>query len=124
MTDKGPSYPHDRMCCPSCHWEWDIEADDGFVTAMIGEENLKELKRVTAIEEENRALKPLRPFLDLPCEICKKPMASWTLEDIQRGVEDMGWGHTACFNSESGRIPQAVHLLKYIKNFGQQQNPS
>ncbi|XUX00150.1 MAG: hypothetical protein TUN42_09695 [Dehalogenimonas sp.] len=120
MTDGGPSYPQDRMCCPSCHWEWNIEADDGFVMAMIGEENLKELKRVTSIEEQNQALKPLKFFLELPCEICNKPMASWTLEDIKRGAEGFGWGHTVCFKSESGQIRQSLYLLKYLKNSGRQ----
>ncbi len=124
ITDRGPSWPKDKVCCPSCHRPWDVQPDDGFVSAMVGEENLKEMKRVVAIEEENRALKPLRSFLGLPCEICKKPMAAWTLEDIQRGVEGLGWGHTGCFNSDLGQIKQVMYLAKNFKGFGQQQNPS
>jgi hypothetical protein len=77
-----------------------------------------------AIEDENQVLKPLRPFLDLPCEICKKPMAAWTLEDIQRGVEGLGWGHTGCFNSNLGQIKQVMYLAKNFKGFGQPQNPT
>jgi predicted nucleic acid-binding Zn-ribbon protein len=44
-------------------------------------------------------LKPLEVFLDIPCNICGKPLThNWTREEVVNAFKD--WGHKSCINKE------------------------
>jgi hypothetical protein len=60
--------------------------------------------QVQRLTEENKRLKaelgelrPLKVFLDLPCNYCGKPMSNnWTRDQVLRAFK--GWGHSSCIN--------------------------
>ena len=72
-------------------------------------ENVYQLEQVL---KENDVLKPLKVFLNLPCEVCGQPITEWTEYEVQKGVKEHCWGHAKCWNSDEGQIKQYMKLVK------------
>lgn len=92
--------------CPACHYGFGIKQDGSFLQAMVSEEQLENTRRIDEVLKENEALKPLRVFQDMPCEICGKPVNEWDEQNIKLVISGMGCGHTQCWNSQLGQWRQ------------------
>jgi hypothetical protein len=114
IVDKEPHYKFydNRYYCPACHSSFGVKQDDSFIKAMVSEEQLENTRLVVEFQKENDALKPLKVFLDLPCEICGQPMTEWTEQDVRRGVMGGGWGHTECWNTTKGQARQFAKIVR------------
>ena len=64
--------------CPACHFSHQVTEDDSFLKAMISEEQMENVYRLQQVLKENEALRPLKVFLNLPCEVCGQPITEWT----------------------------------------------
>ena len=62
--------------------------------------------------KENEALRLLKVFLNLPCEVCGQPITEWTEYEVQKGVKEHCWGYAKCWNSDKGQIKQYMKLVK------------
>ena len=98
--------------CPACHFIYQVTEDDSFLKAMVSEEQMENVYRLQQVLKENEALKPLKVFLNLPCEVCGQPITEWTEYEVQKGVKEHCWGHAKCWNSDKGYIKQLMKLAK------------
>jgi len=98
--------------CPACHFSLDVTEDDSFLKTMVSKKQIENVHRLEQVLEENEALKPLKVFLKLPCEVCGKPITRWTKNIIEKGVNQQCWGHTKCWESNEGQIKQVMKLAK------------
>ena len=114
IVNKEPRYKFydNRYSCPVCYSSFGVKQDDSFLKAMVSEEQLENTRLVEEFQKENDALKPLKVFLDLPCEICGQPMTEWTEQDVRRGVMGGGWGHTECWNTTKGQARQFAKIVR------------
>lgn len=114
MVNREPHYKYSSnyYYCPSCHTSLGVEPDDSFIKAMVSAAQLDNVRRVEELQKENDALKPLKVFLNLPCEICGEPMTEWSEQDVRRGVIGNGWGHTQCWNTPKGQARQFAKLVR------------
>ena len=76
--------------CPVCHYSDAVKTDESFLKALVSQEQLDNIHLVEQLLEENTNLKPLRVFLDVPCEICGKPITNWSEGSVKAAV--MGFG--------------------------------
>ena len=79
---------------------------------MVSEKQMGNVYRLQQVLKENEALKPLRVFLNLPCEVCEQPITEWTEYEVQKGINEHCWGHAKCWDSQDGRIKQYMKLAK------------
>lgn len=114
LINREPRYKSisNYYVCPACHYHMSVKADSSFMEAMLSQGQLEDIYRVEQLQKENDALRPLKVFLDLPCEVCGHPVTEWTLQDVKRGVTGLGWGHSACWSSDKGHIRQFFRLAK------------
>lgn len=98
--------------CPACHYSHQITEDDSFLKAMVSEEQIGNIYRLQQVLKEDEALKPLKVFLNIPCEVCGQPITEWTDYMVQKGVKEHCWGHAKCWNSDMGQIKQMMKLVK------------
>ena len=98
--------------CPACHYSHQATEDDSFLKAMVSKEQVENVYRLQQVLKENEALKPLKVFLNLPCEVCGQPVTEWTEYDVQKGVKEHCWGHAKCWNSDMGQFKQYMKLVK------------
>jgi len=98
--------------CPACHFSLDVTEDDSFLKAMVSKKQIENVHRLEQVLEENEALKPLKVFLKLPCEVCGEPINKWTKNIIEKGVTQHCWGHTECWQSDKGQIKQMMKLAE------------
>ena len=98
--------------CPAGHSSYQVTEDDSFLKAMVSEEQMESVYRLEQVLKENEALKPLKVFLNLPCEVCGQPITEWTEYEVQKGVKGHSWGHAKCWNSDEGQIKQYMKLVK------------
>ena len=101
--------------CPSCHFSNCVKADDSFIRSMVSEKQLEDVTLAGQLQEQLDVLKPFETFLNLPCEICGKPITEWTNESIKLGITGAGWGHQDCWNTPAGEILAATKALKMIR---------
>ena len=83
--------------CPSCKLSAPVRADDSFLKAIVSDKQLENAHRCADIQKENDSLRPFKAFFSLPCEVCGKPIAEWTEENIATGIQGFGWCHTQCW---------------------------
>jgi len=102
--------------CPACGYSFRIKEDDSFLKAMVSKQQLEDTEILAKVKEEYDVLKPFKTFLETPCEICKKPVKEWDNDNVKLAIQGVGVGHTACWNSELGRLRQLNKALKEIKN--------
>lgn len=114
IVNKEPYYKfyNNHYYCPACHYGLGIKEDDSFLKAMVSEEQLKNTQRVEEFQKENEALRTLKVFLDLPCEVCGQPITVWSEQEVRRGVMGNGWGHTQCWNTTKGQARQFAKLVR------------
>ena len=98
--------------CPACHFSHQITEDDSFLKAMVSEEQMENVYRLEQVLKENEALRPLKVFFNLPCEVCGQPVTEWMEYEVQKGVKEHCWGHAKCWNSDEGQIKQYMKLVK------------
>jgi len=98
--------------CPACHYGFAVTEDDLFLKAMVSEEQIENVRRLERVLEENEALRPLKVFLDLPCDVCGKPITEWTDYIVKKGVKEHCWGHAECWISDEGHIKQLFKLAE------------
>ncbi|MFC1926702.1 hypothetical protein ACFLWV_03000 [Chloroflexota bacterium] len=106
IVNKEPHYKHayNYFQCPACHSSSSVEGDDSFLRAMVSETQLENVHFLEEYKKENDALRPLKVFLDLPCEVCGKPVTEWTKRNVEMGANGSGWGHTQCWQSSNGQV--------------------
>jgi len=109
---KGGIYSKFYMC-PSCHTSYTVEPDDSFLKLMVSEQQFDNIITAGDLKEENDILIPLKPFLNVICEVCGKPIKEWDEHNVKLAVEHHLWGHTDCWNGELGR---AILFVKSIKD--------
>ncbi len=73
---------------------------------------MENVYRLQQVLKENEALRPLKVFLNLPCEVCGQPITEWTEYEVRKGVREHCWGHAKCWNSDKGQIKQYMKLVK------------
>ena len=98
--------------CPACYLSYHLTEDDSFLKVMVSEAQIENVHRLERVLEENEALRPLKVFLDLPCDVCGKPITEWTDYIVQKGVKEHCWGHAECWNSDNGHFKQLVKLAE------------
>lgn len=114
ITNIGPKGTHSGFyICPSCYNSYHVGPDNSFLEAMVSEKQLDDIFTAAKLKEENDILKPLKPFLEIPCKICGKPITVWDEHNIKIAKEIGLWGHTDCWNSEPGKL---LLLIKSCKN--------
>ncbi len=116
MADRQPRYKSigSNYLCPSCHSS-QVEADDSFLKAMVSEGQSDNIVIARKTLEENEALRPLKAFWDVPCEICGKPITEWTKDNVSVAVDGCGWAHEKCWKTDLGNIRLAVRLANMIQ---------
>lgn len=102
--------------CPSCHTSYMVEPDDSFLKAMVSEKQLGDIVTAGELKEENEILKPLKPFLDVTCDICDKPITEWDKHNVKIARERALWGHTSCWNSGPGQLLLLMKLDRHFKS--------
>jgi len=108
IVNREPRYQFisNYYVCPACHCSSDVQGDDGFLKAMVSEQQVENTRRVEEFKAENDRLKPLKTFLDLPCDVCGKPMTAWTKEEAERAVTGGGCRHRDCWSPGKGYAKQ------------------
>ena len=114
IVNKEPCHKYHVISykCPACHFSYQVTEDNSFLKAMVSEEQIENVYRLQQVLKENEVLKPLKVFLNLPCEVCGQPITEWTDYMVQKGVKEHCWGHTECWNSDKGQIKQMMKLVK------------
>lgn len=121
IVNKGPRYKSisNYYQCPSCHTYYGVEPADSFLKAMVSEERVESTVLVEETLKANGALEPLKAFLNVPCEMCEKPITEWTEQNVNLAINGVGWGHSQCWNSHLGQLKQWVKLAKEIQGKSQ-----
>ena len=122
IVNKDPHYKffNNDYYCPTCHYSFGVRQDDSFLQVMVSEEQLEDTRKIGEVLKENEALKPLRVFLGMPCEICGKPVNEWDEQNIKLVISGMGCGHTQCWNSQLGQLRQIGKVIKKVKQCSNQ----
>lgn len=114
-TNKETRYGFDRYCCPVCHCQYTLSEDDSFLRLMVSDKKqLADIQHTQEIIEENKKLNPLKVFLEVPCEICQKPIGSWDDYNTRLVIRGIGFGHTTCWKSEIGQLRQLEKAIPQI----------
>lgn len=90
--------------CPVCQFTSSVKADDSFLKALVAGKRLEDIQLVEELLKENEVLRPFRAFLSASCAICHQPVTEWDDSSVQLAIEGIGCGHTACWNTELGRL--------------------
>ncbi len=114
IVNKEPArkYNVTSYGCPACHFSFQVTEDDSFLKAMVSDGQMENVYRLQQVLKENEALRPIKVFLNLPCEVCGQPVTEWTDYEVQKGVKEHSWGHAKCWNSEDGQIKQYMKLAQ------------
>lgn len=115
IVNKKPDNVWKTYCCPACNISYTVKADDSFLKLMVSEEQINNTILAEKLLEENEVLKPFKSLLEIPCEICNKPVSVWTEFNLKLLIQGTGCGHVECWNSESGRLVQMAKALKKLK---------
>ena len=118
IVNRDPHYKFysNEHYCPACHFSLGVKGDDSLLKAMVSEEQLQNTKRIQEVLKENEALEPLKAFINVPCEICGKPITEWTEGNVKIAVDGSGWGHTNCWNSDIGKLRLMLRLAKWVQS--------
>jgi len=101
----------DSYTCPACQWPR-TRADDSFLKAMVSDKQLENVRLAEQLDRENSALRPLKPFLELPCAICRQPIKEWT-EHLARSVmERTEETHRQCWSTPAGQLWQMERFMR------------
>ena len=65
-----------------------------------------------------KTLQPFKPFLSVSCEICHEKIEKWDDYNVKLAIQGIGCGHTACWNSELGRMKEFTRTLAIMKREG------
>jgi len=117
ITNQKPKYKlfGNGYYCPVCHNWYAIKEDDSFLEAMVSEKQLKDTRNLDKLMEEYRVLEPFKAFLDMQCEICHEPIKEWDDYNVKLVIQDIGCGHTQCWNGTVGQIRQLGKVVQKIK---------
>jgi len=96
--------------CPACHASQGVEADDSFLKALVSEEQLGDILSMRDIQKENDALRPLKAFQGVHCEVCGQAIMDWTKDSVERAATGWGWGHATCWRTPAGQVIQSTRL--------------
>ena len=91
---------------------------NSFLKTLVSEEQMENTKHMRAVTEENQTLKAFKAFFSLPCEICHKPIKEWDDYNVKLAIQGIGLGHTACWQSDLGRMIELARALAIIKKEG------
>jgi DNA-directed RNA polymerase subunit M/transcription elongation factor TFIIS len=117
VINKEPQYKSisNYYQCPSCHASYMVEPDDSFLKAMVSEKQVENTQYLKEVLEEIQTLKPFKAFLSVPCEICHEKIEKWDDYNVKLAMQGIGCGHTACWNSDLGRMRELARALTIIK---------
>jgi len=100
-------------CCPVCHRNYAVKEDDSFLRLMVSDqEQLAGVQHTEKVLEENEMLKPFKHFLEVPCEICHKPIKCWDNYNTKLVIQGTGFGHTSCWRSKAGQLIELSRAIK------------
>lgn len=116
IVNPGPNKIHIRSSheCPECHWSHKVKPDDSFLKAMVSEEQLGNTYLVEPLIKEFTILRPFKVLIDIPCEVCGKPISELTEDEVKRGATGLGWAHKDCWNTLLGGLKQLEYMGKYF----------
>lgn len=101
--------------CPVCYRQYPVKEDDSFLKAMVSEEQLKNTRRIAEVMKENEALKPLKQFQNIHCELCGKPITEWSEDNVKIAADGFGWGHTRCWNTNMGTVRLILNGVRLVR---------
>ena len=102
--------------CPFCNSWTGAKEDDSFLKAMVSGKQLENAKMIEDVQKEKETLAPFKAFFNVPCQMCKQPIKEWDDWNVKLAVQGLGCGHTACWNSEAGRMRELLLALKLSKD--------
>ena len=114
MVNSEPHYKNisNYYQCPACHTSYGIQPDDSF---MVSGEQLENTILVEDTLKENKVLGPLKAFLNVTCEICHKPITTWTKDNVWAAINKCGWGHDECWNTDLGKVKLVLSVGKLFQ---------
>jgi len=117
VVNKEPYYKSisNYYQCPSCHASHLVEPDDSFLKAMVSEKQVENTQYLRELLEEIQTLKPFKFFFNVSCEICHEKIEKWDDYNVKLAIQGIGCGHTACWNSDLGRMKEIARALAIIK---------
>ncbi|MBI2853130.1 MAG: hypothetical protein HYX84_08575 [Chloroflexi bacterium] len=101
--------------CPVCHFMSSVKADDSLLKALVPGKRLEDIQLMEELLKENEALKPFQAFLSAPCEFCHQPVTRWGKFSVQQVIEGAGCGHTACWDTDIGRLKMVAKAAEKIR---------
>jgi len=101
--------------CPVCQYMSSVKADDSFLKALAPGKRLEDIQLMEELLKENEVLRPFKAFLFTSCEICHQPVTEWDDDSVQAVIEGIGCGHTACWNTDLGRLKIFVKAFQQAK---------
>ncbi len=108
--------------CPVCHNGYAVIDDDSFLKAMISDgKQLDDIQHMEEVLKENEILKPFKHFLEVPCEICHKPVEAWDDYNTKLAIEGTGFGHTSCWKSQAGQMRQMAKAVQSLRKDTEQE---
>lgn len=108
--------------CPVCHNWYAVIDDDSFLRAMISDgKQLDDIQHMEEVLKENEILKPFKHFLEVPCEICHKPVEAWDDYNTKLAIEGTGFGHTSCWKSQAGQMRQMAKAVQSLRKDTEQE---
>lgn len=111
----GSKFQGKYYVCPVCHYMNSVKADDSFLKALVPGRRLEDVQLTEELLKENEVLRPFKAFLSTPCEICHQAVTEWDDANVQAVIGGVGCGHTACWNTDLGRLKILVKALKEAK---------
>jgi hypothetical protein len=51
----------------------------------------------------------------VPCEICHEPIKEWDDYNVKLAIQGIGFGHTACWRSDLGRMKEFARALAKLR---------
>lgn len=93
-----------------------MRPDDTFLRVLAGQEQANRTRRLEEVVNEHDALTPLKPFLEVPCEMCGEPMTEWPPRSVKLMAQGMGCAHEDCWRSDPGRMIEMARALKRVRS--------
>ena len=60
-------------------------------------------------------MKPFKAFLSVYCEICHEKIEEWDDYNVKLATQGIGYGHTACWNSDLGKMKELARALAIMQ---------
>jgi hypothetical protein len=93
-----------------------VRVDDSFLQLMVSDKKqFADIHHAEGIIKENEVLKPFKVFLELPFEICHKPIEYWDEYNTKLVIQGIGFGHTSRWKGEAGQLGELTRAILKVK---------